>query len=378
VIVHVITGLSRGGAESALYRLLAAQPDGSATHVVSLTDDGVFGAKLRAAGIGVTCLGMGGVAGSCLGMLALLRLLKRLRPQVVQTWMYHADLVGGIVSRLAGVPVCWGIRNGNLAMERTKRSTRVIAKVCAWLSAVIPARIVSCSTNAGAAHREFGYADRFVVIPNGLDLEVWRPAPNRRVPVRDTLGVPQDSFLVGHIGRADPQKDHANLLAAFERFAAHQPRAHLLLVGAGLSAGDEYLRTLLRGRDLGSCLTALGPRDDVPELLQALDLFVLSSAGEAFPNVVIEAMACGIPCVVTDVGDSAAIVGDAGWTVPPHDAAAMANALQEAVLESPVEHLARRDRARRRIQRDYDVNRMAIAYQKLWNEIAVRGLVCAG
>jgi glycosyltransferase involved in cell wall biosynthesis len=247
-----------------------------------------------------------------------------------------------------------------------------VARVCAWLSYLVPKRIVTNSARARVVHRDFGYAERFVVIPNGLDLHSWKPKPDERALVHQALGLPPDAYLVGHVGRADPQKDHNNLIAAFSLLAGNDARVHLLLAGAGLSPGDEYLRKLLIGRDLGGRVLGLGPRDDVPKLMQAMDLFVLSSAGEAFPNVVVEAMSCGIPCVVTDVGDAAEIVGDTGWVVPSRDPAALAAALRQAFHETPQQRAARSVQARRRVEENYGIERMVLAYHRVWDEVSRR------
>ncbi len=366
MIVHVITGLSHGGAQNALFRLVTTQT--SSNYVVSLTDEGVFGGRLRRAGVHVTCLGMHGWWSSLKAFLTLVRLLRRLRPSVVQTWMYHADLLGGIAARVAGVPVCWGIRNGDLSPARTSLTTRLVVRLCAFASRRVPTTIVSCGARAVQVHRALGYAERFVVIPNGLDFDRFRPCPEQGLRVKASLGIPQAARVIGHVGRQDPQKDHSALFRAFSRVAARDSNVRFVVVGSGMERDSPYLKSLLEGDIAEGQIVALGARDDVEELMPAMDVFALSSSGEAFPNVVLEAMACGVPCVVTDVGDAAEIVGDTGWIVAPGEPAALAAALCEALRESPAAHAARGERARQRVKERYGIDRMIQGYRAVWDK----------
>jgi len=367
-VAHVITGLSRGGAENVLYRLIAAQGNSREFSVISLTDDGVFGERLRELGVDVTCLHMRSNLPSPLAFLKLVRILRRTKPDVVQTWMYHSDLIGGLAARLAGRPVCWGIHHSHLARDKNKVSTLRVVRICALLSRVIPFAIISCSRRAITVHRAVGFAEKFVQIPNGLNLEEFVPDAARGNATRRQLGVPNEAKIVGHVGRADPQKDHSNLIAAFEKIAHRFPEARLLLVGQGLQRGNPYLEGLLVNSGVSERIIALGPRDDVPALMSAMDLFVLSSAGEAFPSVVVEAMASGVPCVVTDVGDTAEIVGDTGWVVPSEDSKALAGALAQALGERAEDLFRRGSLARQRVVENYDVAQMVAAYRSVWDE----------
>jgi glycosyltransferase involved in cell wall biosynthesis len=369
VIVHVITGLGRGGAEGALFRLLSATPDAARCKVVSLGDSGLFGPRLEQLGVEVVALGMNPRRPSPLALLRLARLLRRWRPQLVQTWMYHADLLGGIAARLAGVPVCWGIRQSDLSPLVNKASTRLIARLCALLSRRVPARIVSCSQKAAEVHRALGYAAPFVVVPNGLDVREWQPRPELREAVRRELGLGVDEFVFAHAGRADPQKDHGNLARAFSLLPTGPGRPRLLLCGKGLGPSDPYQQALPFSAEARSALVALGERDDLPRLWQAADAFILSSSGEAFPNVLAEAMACGLPCVTTDVGDAGEIVGQTGRVVPAGDAPALARAMQSLRLLAPHERQALGRAARQRIEARYTLERMATGFRDVWNDV---------
>lgn len=369
MIVHVITGLGRGGAESALFRLVSAAPDRARCKVVSLGDGGLFRPRLEQLGVEVVSLGMHTRLPSPLALLRLVRLLRRWQPQLVQTWMYHADLLGGIAARFARVPVCWGIRQSDLSPQVNKASTRVIVRLCAMLSRRVPARIVSCSQRAAEVHRAIGYAAPFVVVPNGLDVRDWQPQPELREPLRRELGLSPDEFVFVHAGRADPQKDHGNLARAFSLLPLGPARPRLILCGKGLGPSDAYLRAMPFSAAARSAVLPLGERDDLPRLWQAADAFILSSSGEAFPNVLAEAMACGLPCVTTDVGDAGEIVGDTGLVVPARDAAALARAMQSLRLLTPDERQALGRAARQRVETRYTLERMAVGFRNVWNDV---------
>ncbi|WP_285616107.1 glycosyltransferase [Hydrogenophilus thermoluteolus] len=176
-LLHIITGLGDGGAEAVLYRLVTHDPE-DAHHVITLTSEGKYGPLLRQAGVAVTTLNMprGRVTWGGLGRLR--RLLRDWRPNVVQTWMYHADLLGGIIGRLVGVPVVWGIHNTTLERGVSARSTIAVARLCGRVSRVLPQRIVVCAEAAVDVHAQLGYdACRMVVIPNGYDMKRFAPDP---------------------------------------------------------------------------------------------------------------------------------------------------------------------------------------------------------
>jgi glycosyltransferase involved in cell wall biosynthesis len=211
-----------------------------------------------------------------------------------------------------------------------------------------------------------------VVIPNGLDTATFAPAVDHRNAARRLLGLSEMEVVIGHVGRPDPQKDHRTLMAAFDILAARHADVRLVLIGSGFAPGDAYLESMIGDKLCAGRVLALGPRDDVATLLPAMDVFALSSWGEAFPNVVVEAMSCGVPCVSTDVGDAGVILGDTGWIVPPNDPSALANALDAAISEPSTDRRARGIRARDRVRTHFDVERMVSAYELMWDGMSRR------
>jgi glycosyltransferase involved in cell wall biosynthesis len=372
-ILHVITGLRRGGAEGVLTRLVCTRQPEFEHVVVALLEEDYYGPILRAAGIAVQALRIGGDLSVLRGLASLARLIRREQPTIVQTWLYHADLLGGIAARLSGVrAVVWAVRNTNLDAQSISRSTHLVARATACLSRFVPAVVVFNSHVSMRTHAAFGYRPRSCrVIANGCDVERFRPDAALRNRVRAQLGVSPGELLVGNVARWDPQKDHANLLAAFAGLVPRGPGPRIVLVGEGMQATNERLVTLIREAGLQDRTILGGARDDVPAIMNALDVHVLSSSGEAFPNVVAEAMACGTPCVVTDVGDAGRIVGDTGWVVPPRNPKALSTALEEAL-----ETVQRGDpallgqRCRARIVENFAMQPMVDAFGALWRELS--------
>lgn len=372
-VIHVISGLLHGGAETVLLRLTTA-PGGTVQHtVVSMRGEGVMGARLREAGVEVVCLDMQGWAGNIRGVWRLIRLLRARRPDVVQTWMYHADLIAGLAARLAGIrAVAWGVRNSGVSLGESSRSSRMAAWVCARVSSWVPGVIIACARKAAEIHRAWGYrADRMLVVPNGYDLDVWHPDASGAAELRARWGVSEGAPLLGSVARWNPLKDHENLLAALALSVRAHPDLRCVLIGLGMSRDNADLIAMARHYGLLDHLIFLGRRDDVPELMRALDIHVLSSKAEGFPNVVSEAMASGVACVVTDVGDAADIVGEHGWVVPPGDASALSVAIGQAVaaVRAPA-WPARRDAARASVEQRFSLRAMTDRYEIVWRRLA--------
>lgn len=371
-ILHVITGLASGGAQDVLLRLVTVdQAKGNHHHIVSLMDRGVYAARLEQAGAMVSTLDMPRSRVTFDGLFRLFRLIKAVHPDVVQTWMYHSDLVGGLVARLAGVKaIIWGIRHSDLNPDRNGRATLLVVWLCARLSTWVPARIISCSVSAAEVHKKIGYqSNKFVNIPNGYAMEKFKPDRRARLALRAELGISADAFILGMVARFDPQKDHQNLFCALQQVKESSAQFTCLLVGAEMDGGNAQLVTSLNAARIATHVKLLGRRDDVPAVMNALDLHVLSSVGEAFPNVLAEAMACGTPCVTTNAGDSALIVGDFGWVVSTGNPMALASGIKQAkaLFETdPKSWQALQSGGREHVKTNFELGQMCDRYRKVW------------
>lgn len=369
-ILHIITGLNDGGAEAVLFRLCSHDQENQHT-VISMMDEGKYGPLLPDAGVEVHYLRMPRGLVTVAGLFRLWVLLRRLRPEVVQTWMYHADLLGGLVARLAGCSrVVWGIHHSNLGPGLSKGSTIMVAKACARFSRWIPAQIVVCAEQAARVHADLGYvADKMVVIANGYDVAHFQADPSLGQRLRAEWGFSGPVPLIGMVARFDPQKDHANLLMALGSLKKRGGEFRCALIGTGVDEANRHLIKLVAEQGVADNVRLLGRRDDIPAVMNALDLHVLSSAGEAFPNVLAEAMACGTPCVTTDVGDSSLIVGETGWVVQPGNSIALADAIDKAITQwQDQSSWQRRERScRERIKAKFSLATMVAAYRDVWS-----------
>lgn len=375
-IVLIITGLNVGGAEKMLLKVLERVDARFSPHVISLCTLGEIGLQIRALGIPVEALGMRPGVPNPAAFFRLVQRLKTLQPDLVHTWMYHADLVGGLAARMASVgAIGWCIRNSTLSPKANKRTTLAVMRVCAGLSWWVPDGILSCSEVARQVHIDRGYAaDKMVVVPNGFDLVRFKPDASARTSVRNELGVGEDVSLVGLIGRFDPQKNHAGFFEAAGLLKKKMPTAHFLLAGQGIDTNNIELMGAVSASGACGSTHLLGLRSDIPRVMAALDVLASSSShGEAFPNVLGEAMACGVPCAVTDVGDSAYIVGDTGRVVSPGDMAGLATALAELLALPAVERAALGEHARMRVAEQFEIGNVVKRYEAFYDGLVESG-----
>lgn len=364
-VAYVITGLGTGGAEMMLEKLIGALPESCRVQVTSLSDLGDIGIRLRDRGVDVMALGMSRGLPSLAIMRRLVQRLRDFKPDVVHTWMYHANLLGGLAAWwLQRNAVMWGLRQSNLSPVVNRRTTLWIMRLCAKLSRRVPMRIACAGQAARDVHVAAGYDPaRMVVIPNGFELSRFVPDPAARLAIRQELGWPETAFVVGVIGRFDVQKNHRGFVAAMRQLSQSRPDVKYLFAGQGVSPHNiELVNWLTEAGVIGHC-GLLGLRSDVPRIMAALDVLALPSLGEAFPNVVGEAMACGTPCAVTDVGDAADIVGSCGRVVRNGDMAGLAHALDE-LLGLPVDQkLVLSAEAQARIRSRFDIRVVAKTYE---------------
>ena len=336
-ILHVIVGLNAGGAENVLRRLIESHRSSlEFLHsVVSLTDLGELGGALIAEGIDVQVMGMRGITSVPSVMLKLTKLIRRRQPDLVQTWMYHADLMGGVAARVAGNrKVIWGIRSTDM-IKGTAYSTHVIRRICALLSRAVPAIIVCAAEASRITHAAIGYQQsKMIVIPNGFELPNTGALDEQRRAFRAEHGWSDDEFVVGCVGRFNYYKDQANFVEAAGLLAKQYPSARFLMVGKGIDFSNAELRKLIANTGFPDKFTLLGFRDDVLDCVNSLDAFCLSSRSEGFPNVLGEAMSIGIPCVATDVGDVRTLLSHTGIVVPKENASALCAGLAQ-IFELP-------------------------------------------
>jgi glycosyltransferase involved in cell wall biosynthesis len=370
-VSHVITGLGVGGAEMMLVKLLSGiDPKRFHSHVVSLSSALELAAGVRDMGVAVDVLDVAPTAMAVLpAVVQTRRLLRDAKPDLVQTWLYHADLVGGIAAKWLGIPVIWNVQTSTVDPKGISRRTVRVVKLCAMTSRFLPDTIVSCSRAAVDVHTALGYRGKFRVIPNGTDVNIFRPDTDARLAVRAELNLENEVPIIGMAARFHAQKDHSNFLAAAADLVRTHPGVRFALCGLGLQPDNQKLMTMVHRFGLQDRVLLMGLRRDVHRVLNAFDIHTLSSSfGEGFPNVLGEAMATGVPCVVTDVGDSAMIVGDTGVAVPPRRPSALANGWRTLLDLAPAERAGLGMRARERVIAEFSLSASVSQYETIYEE----------
>lgn len=367
-ILHIITGLNIGGAEMSLKRLILSHQSSSDFHhsVISLTDIGPIGNQLIEEGVDVIALNMKSPLFLPKTIWQLRRVICQIKPDIVQTWMYHADLIGGIAAKLAGIKaIIWGIRN--CGVVSTKRTTAIIRRLCVPLSYFIPSTIVCVADAAKKAHRKIGYCiDKMQVINNGFELESLSATCEQRNLIRQNCGINEQQMVIGMLGRFHPIKDHLNFIKAAHLVCQQFSNVHFILVGKGCDNQNIQLLNWLTNYNLVDKFSLLSQRNDVAACLSAMDIFCSSSLLEGFPNAVGEAMAMERPCVVTQAGDSALLVGDYGIVVPVQDAKALAEGLMKMLNKPKEQRLLMAKQSKQRIIEHFALSRTVAQYEQLY------------
>lgn len=373
-VMHIIVSLDVGGAEMMLKRLINSQQGQKyfIHTVVSLTDIGRVGVELQAMGVEVHSLRMRNVLSIPRVLLALKKLISSSNVDIVQTWMYHADLLGGIAARFSrGPSVVWGIHSTYVAASGSW-STVLVMRVCALLSRWVPDAIVCVAEKSRKVHVEYGYdARRITVIPNGIDMSRFQVPPKIRSEKRRDFGFSHDEIVIGTIGRFNPAKDYSCFVNAAGIVAKENNKVRFLMLGLGLDRDNEIIQEWIHNTGFGDRFVLLGERTDTSECLAAMDIFCLSSRTEALPTVIAEAMAMETPCVATDVGDTALLLGRTGIVAPPRNPKALAEALKQMIAKPISERLEIGKRAKERIEAEYTIDRARIRYENLYKNLTL-------
>lgn len=370
-VCHIINNLHVGGAEMMLYKLLA-NLDSSRfdSTVISIIERGPIGQKIEQLGIPVFELDCRRNS-TIRTAIQLSRLLREQSADVVQTWMYHGNLLGGLLSKALrpSTPIFWNIRHSTLDTSIDGRSTILAAKTGARLSRIIPTKIIVNSTAGLHTHVSVGYpSERMQVIPNGFDCALFHPSQAAKQELRCELGVSPDALLVGMVARYHPHKDHATFIRAAAEVCLSFPNVHFVLCGKGIVHENQELSALIHSLGIENRVHLLGPRSDTPRIQAGIDLAVLSSISEGFPNVLGEAMACETPCISTDVGDAKLLIQDTGWIAPKSNPSALASAIGLFLNSTQEQRSFLGASARKRIMDHFSMESIAGQFARIWHE----------
>lgn len=372
-IIHIITGLSIGGAEQALYNLLkGGLAERFDNCVISLRDKGPMGLKISLLGVPVIALNMHAKKLPLAGLVKLIRIIREFSPDLIQGWMYHGNLIGSFSRVVApGKPaLVWNVRHSLSDLSQEKIATRQVIRINRWFSFGADV-ILYNSHRSREQHEAFGFSKVGAkVIPNGIDTHLFSFSSKDRKYIRSKLGIPENACVVGHMARLHPMKDHAIFMQAAKSLSYRYQNLYFLLSGRDVSFDNIMLSQLLSSQ-VRHRFYFLGERNDVHKLMSAIDIFCLSSAwGEGFPNVLGEAMATSIPCVATDIGDSSLVVNKTGIIVPPCDVNALEEGIESLLTISSEDRISLGRSALERVEINYKLSKIVEKYASLYNELA--------
>lgn len=372
-LLHIITTTDTGGAEAMLAKLCKSlDKDKFACRVVSMVHAGPIAKDIAESGVQVDSLELDLGRPKPGAFFRLVQIIRKFKPHVVQSWLYHADFLNLFASRLSSrARIAWNVRNSNIDFSQYNRLTEWVVKACALLSR-FPDAVIANSYCGRDLHLKMGYkCKRFEVIPNGFDLERFSRNEAAGAKIRGELGIGAADPVLVMFARQDPMKDHATLLKATDLLRRDFPEIRLILCGDRVDPGNAALYGIVNELGLEKNAFLLGRRRDVPEILSAADVSVLSSYGEGFPNVVGEAMACQVPVAANNVGDTVQVIGPTGRIVPNEDAAALAGAIKEILSLSVQEKQELGLGARRRIEELYSLEAIVKQYEDFYTSLVI-------
>lgn len=371
-VLHIINNFAYGGAEMMLYKLLFKtdlhrwQP-----YLICLNQEGGLREKFEQLKIPIHILGLEKGKVTIKGLVKLINLIKQIKPNLVQGWMYHSNLASTVGTLLANpsIPVIWNIPHSLSSISNEKKSTAKVIRLLSFFSR-FPEKIIYNSQTSAKQHEKIGYQQsKSLPFPDGFLVDTFTPSTSAYQQLRQELALPSDTIIIGRIARYHPMKDYVNLLEAGAKLLTKNDQVHFVLVGPNIDYNNKELTEKIKELGINNNVHLLGIRDDTPELNAGFDIACTTSAwGEGFPNVVGEAMSCGVPCVVTDVGDSAWLVGDTGLVVPPCNSSALAEAWQKLIINPEL----RQDlgaKARQRIVDNFALEKIVSNYENLYAEI---------
>jgi glycosyltransferase involved in cell wall biosynthesis len=370
-ILIIISGLKTGGAELMLHRVLQhTNPSFIKYNVISLSKSGEVAEKIRLLGINVDEFNFTNSFLSIIEFIKLILKIRDIKPDIVHTWLYHADLIGGVCAKIASVPVIiWNVRNLDVSSDNVKLSIKILARISAIISYLVPNGILYCSNLAMQVHISIGYSPhKSFVIPNGYDISTYKKLKSNKSYYKTKIDLDPKWDVIGVVGRNDPIKNYRGFLISASILYKNNKNIRFIFVGKGLDKNNTELIELAKKYEIKDACIWLGQCNNIPEIMNAFDVFALPSISESFPNVLAEAMSCEVPCVSMDVGEAKSIIGDTGLIVPVQNMKVFAEAIQTILNLDCKTRLALGHKARERIINNFEISKIVNIYNNYYRD----------
>ncbi len=364
-VVHLVNGLGLGGAQTMIYQILKYKSDNDIEYtVVSLGENFFYETLIKKLGVQVL-----NVSFRKNPVLAIVKIIKIIKDKdTLCCWMYHSNLIGYITGKLAGVNrIVWCIRHGNLDRDKNSLTTLIINRICSKLSKNVDI-IAYNGMVAKSIHENIGYKrEKGIILNNGVDCEQYVPFI-KVGSIKCDLGIGKQKKIILSVSRNHPIKDLPCFIKAFSHLHMINPNVVALMCGMGIDSNNANLVEICKqeGLKIGENIYLLGMRNDVEKLMATCDLYVLHSAGEAFPNALIQAMSCGCLCITTDVGDARTIINDEELVVMPGNYDLLGKKMVWALSLSKGEIDKKRYQARKRIKEHYNIHNIVREYENVF------------
>lgn len=368
-IFHIIPTMEIGGAESFLEKIVILSPPTEHHEIICLKRRGKIGDRLVANGFKVHQLNLNNIFVFPFCFFKLVNFLRSENPAVVQTWMYHSDLLGGIAAKFASCKkIIWSIRCTNtLTLRGSSISGYFSMKLCSWLSRLIPHKIICVAHKAMEQHIQYGYdSSKMLVVQNGFHLNTATYNRSYITKIRDKISIDEDSLVIGSVARFNAYKDHLNFINAALKVINKFPKTIFLMVGTDITKSNVELFNIIQSAGMEKNFRLLGEYHEMDDIYHAMDIFCLHSRSEGFPNVLGEAMSSGLPCISTDVGDASELLGNNGMIIDPENYIQLSNAMEKIILLSNEERMRMGENGMKRIKAKYSINKALNIYSQLY------------
>lgn len=362
-LIFIAPDINSGGAENILFNV-AKTFNKKDIVLISLTDIGFYGSKLKNCGYELYALEMKKNIFAIFKFLYLIIIIYKYKPLIVHTWLYRANLFGGVAAKIAGVKkIYWTIHHD---FEYSNFLMMLEMKILILFSYFIPKKIIFGSDISKNNHILNGYSkDKSTIINNGVSTKIFKPNIKFRIDFRKALGIEEDCLLLGNIARYHPLKDHETLFRALQIVKNKGLKFKCILIGSGFTNKIKKIKERINYYELSQNLIIYGQTFKINEIINAFDINILTSKKECSPISLLESMSTGVPCISTNVGDASKLIMDAGWTVQISDFKSLAKLIKKIYLDKNIINIKSK-KSRKRVEMFYRLEIMIEKYKALY------------